>query len=315
MNSLLSRIAALFSLLVIAAAFGQGGPPESAPAPAQVGFDPAITQRLRELRPDDPMAYFVLAEDVAAREQHADGRRLARGLFVLAYELDGQSAAPVGLGTSVCLALAQLADSNGEAQWLLEVGRALDRSPGPIMIPGIIGTTPGADSGARLLLAQAVGMGRDDEGKSTRTIITRPEVRPLVPATITALGSAGRTLEVGETRPHCPGCAGRRFNRVTGDGAGSLQPCPVCLGNPGLRLSAEQLLMSLRVEADLLSAEHQFWGAQTLADRGSTLREPDPSELARAYGVDPRRPYWKLGQGQVFNWEWARTPDTANPPQ
>ena len=304
------QLAAIAALLAWSA-LGQQTAPQSTPGAAEVGFDPAITQRLRELRPDDPMAYFELAEDVAAREQHADGRRLARGLFVLAYELDRNSAAPIGLGTSVCLALATLADSTGEAQWLLEVGRALDRSPGPIMLPGLLSSTPGADAGARLFLAQAIGQGRDDEGKSTKAIISRAEVKPLVPATIAALGSAGRTLEVGETRPHCPGCAGRRFNRVTGEGASGLQPCPVCLGNPGLRLSAEQLLLSLSVEAALLDAEHHFWGAQLLADGGSPLREPDPSELARAYGVDPRRPYWRLGTGQVFSWNWSSAPEQA----
>lgn len=301
----------VIALIVLGAmAFGASGQAD-APAPAAGGLDAALVARLTALRPDQPMAYFELAEEVAAQENHADGRRLARGLFALAYELDKLSTQPVGLGASVCLALAQLAETTGEAQWLLEVGRALDRSPSPLLLPGFAGIASGADTSARLLMAQAIGMGRDDEGKSTRAIITRAEVRPLMQPTMTALGSVSGVLTASEARPHCPGCAGRRFNRAAGDGAAALQPCPVCLGNPGLRLSSEQLLRSLSVEATLLRAEHQFWGAQVLADGGSTLREPDPSELARAYGVDPGRPYWTSDLSQPGAWQWARTPSDS----
>lgn len=309
-------LATLCLAAAVVAAPGDGAalPPES-DAPAGSGFEPALVARLQGLSPDQPIDYFVLAEDVAASLDNSEGRRLARGLFALAYELDARSATPIGLGPSVCLALAQLAGSSGEAQWLLEVGRALDRSSAPLMAPGFSGISDGADPGARFMLAQAIGAGRDDQGKSARTIISRPEVWPLVPTTLAALGSAGIVLEAADSRPHCPGCAGRRFNRAPGDSSGALQPCPVCLGNPGRRLSSEQLLLSLAAESKLLSAEHHFWGAQLLADGGGPLREPDPAELARAYGVDYRRPFWRQATGQSSGWTWERSPRASGAPE
>ena len=54
--------------------------PSAPPSQAEfVSFDEALVSRLLALRPDAPMEYFELGEDIAAQEQHAEGRRLARG--------------------------------------------------------------------------------------------------------------------------------------------------------------------------------------------------------------------------------------------
>ncbi len=262
------------------------------------------------------MRYFELAEDLAADPPTAEGRALARTLFVLAYELDRILPTPIGLGPSACLALAEIADTDDEARWLLEVGRAFDQRPAATVARWYQAPRGASDPASSLLLAEALSSARADAGKFTRAILRRPEIVPLVPRLRGALGPAERILDVGETRPHCPGCALRRYNNASGQGIDSLDPCPVCSGNHGLRLSAENLLLTLRVEATLTGVHNPLWSAQILTDSGAPLREPDPSELARAYHADPGAPYWSPGGsgGNLGQWIAAPIPAPTPPP-
>ncbi len=273
----------------------------------EAGLSP-FRSRLEDLRPSAPMNYFELAEDFVASDHTIEGRRLARTLFALAYELDRRVPSPIGLGPSVCLALADIADSTEEARWLIEVGHSFDRPTSGSLGQAPLKVQSGADPAASLLLAEAVNHARADEGKFARAILQRPEIAPLIPRLREALGPVERILTVGETRPHCPGCALRRYNHAAGQGIDSLDPCPVCSGNPGLRLSAEHMLITLRVEASLISVENHFWSAQILTDDGAPLREPDPAELARSYAADPARPFWRANGTPDLSGQWSSDP-------
>lgn len=69
---------------------------------------PRLGERLAGLAPDQPEAYFDLAEELAAESASPAARALARRLFVLAFTTDSARPGPrVGeLGPSVCIALA-----------------------------------------------------------------------------------------------------------------------------------------------------------------------------------------------------------------
>lgn len=316
------RLCAVSALLLsLCAAFGAAQPDATAPAqPVAPQVEPAssdtvqrLRARLQSLDPEAPMAYFELAEDFTFELPDVEARRIARTLFVLAYELDRRARTPHGLGRSACLALAELAESPGEAQWLLEMARSFDPQPAAGAVPGLIGGREQELRTPSLRLAEAIGLGRNDEGTKVKARTAKPEVAALLPRAIRDLGTASRVLETAQTKPHCAGCGGRRFDVAIADGANaSLAPCPVCLGNPGLRLSAADFLASLRVESQLLRAEHQFWSAQTLADQSAPLREPDPAELAEAFDADAERPYWRPSGDAGLDGSWVRAPPQSS---
>src|SRR5690606_1439900 len=124
-----------------------------------------------------------------------EGRALARTLLALAYELDRRASEPIGLGRSACLALAEIAETRGVAEWLMEVARSCGPGGSPAGLPGLAGSGVRSVTSAQLQLAEAIGHARDDEGKRAQTILRRPEVAPLVGRVMADLGPGRRTLE------------------------------------------------------------------------------------------------------------------------
>ena len=95
---------------------------------------PDLAERLAALDGTNAMTYFELAEEIAYEESSARALPVARQLYVIAYEVDRNAGAPIGLGSSVCLALADLAESHADRRWLLMLadamrGRAIRSAP------------------------------------------------------------------------------------------------------------------------------------------------------------------------------------------
>jgi hypothetical protein len=259
---------------------------------------PDLASRLAALGPGRPMAYFELAEEVGAEAMDERGRGLARRLYVLAHELDR------GLGPSVYLALAALADSEEDRRWLLALaGRA----------EGIGAARAGeANAASRLLLAEAIGRARAGESHEVKELLAKEGVRRLVEGA----GSAGRRvlpiLERAQAAGLCVGCRGRRTVRTAlpqaeGEREEVLTLCSVCRGNPGPGLSAEEFARTLAVEADLVGAEAEQWGAQAWLDGGAPVREADPDSVAARFGVEPGEVYWIAAEsGDPLDGRWAR---------
>ena len=103
-----------FLLLVVGVMIGFSAVSQAEPPDGDEGDGgvPALRQRLRDLKPSNPMAYLELAEEVADAAGGGGNLDLARHLFALAAALD-----PPRLGRSGCLALADLAEGGNDRRW------------------------------------------------------------------------------------------------------------------------------------------------------------------------------------------------------
>lgn len=285
-------LAAALALLLAGA--GQPGGAPASPLPTTV---PGLAERLAALNPQNPQAYFLLAEELAA-EAGSDrpSRDLARSLFVLSFELyrarnqpgDGE------LARSATLGLASLTRIEPERRWLAAIGDQVappgDRAGSasarlPAAVPEVVA----------FHLATAMGLARSGEGRRAEQYLAREGVRELLAAnqvTITGDPAAGQpVLKWIADWPACPTCKNRRV--VTR--ANESELCPYCDGNPGPKLSDSELLKQFRAESLLLRGVYRSWSAQILADDGEPLRDPNPADLAVSFGVDPRGTLWRKG--------------------
>lgn len=255
-----------------------------------------LEERLESLRPDDPMAYFDLGEEVAYEMGFLAGRNLARHLFVLSFELDRKSAHPRGLGASVCLALAELSMDVNEQRWLRALAESLGGSLHDMRWSASFAVS-GSDQGP-LDLADAMGRAQAGDVRKLRSMLARFDVA-------TMLRDAGmkpddakefvRTLqrEVDRLRAYPPS---REVRRTT-DGTMVVELDPVTGGNPGPSLTRDEYLEQLRVELLLLDGRPRTWAGQMLMGGGAPLRDIDPRELAPYFGVDPAKSEFRVPKG------------------
>jgi len=287
----LCGVAAALSCTLGAYAQESGVSDEVVPEPASEAVVPEtvgvvdLGSRLAALDGTDPMAYFELAEEVAIELRDDPGFALARRLYVLAYETSRDREGVPTLTRSVCLGLSSLEEPQSDRRrWLLALAALQDDE-------SVAGGDLWADTiDARRAVAEALGAYRAQEYLKARTQMGRPHAARY----LSKLEGEEKTLfdairkEI-ESEPSCPTCRNARTIRSR-SGTDSNRPeelCPTCLGNPGPRLTTSQYMDLLRAEIDLLDIESQTWSAQIDLDGGDPLREADPDQLARLYGVDP----------------------------
>lgn len=265
--------------------------------------------RLKKLTPREPLAYFELAEEVAAEDRTTTGRTLARRLYVLAAHLraqaapnvavaqgDAASAGPDWLPASACLGLAAIADTEQDRRWLIAMAGTL--SPEGAGPPQSRPVDAGTHDAAALQLATALGYVRVGEGRKAMKILNTPAVSALLARYEGLLnpgglaGGADRVRSLAERHVPCPQCRNRRTIRD----ADGVKLCPSCRGRPGPNLTVPELIGQLRLESLLLNGIQRSWAAQTVADGGAPMRELDVSVLLDVYDVDVRRSVWKDGQ-------------------
>lgn len=276
------------------------GPSVAAPA-AQLSLPAWLEARLVSLKPAEPWAYFELAEELVERGDDPAMRTLARTLFVLAYETSKGASETRGRGAgadirvSVCLALAAMSEREHERTWLQAVAASLGWQSPRSVGDGRAGAS-GVDPAA-LDLCNAIGLVRIGEGRQAARLLDKPDVAQLLLRTERLLSPGG--LTGGEARirrlmaewPNCPECRNRRFIK----NADGVRLCPKCGGRPGPKLVQQELMYQLRLESSLLQGVQKSWVAQTIVDGGAPLRDLDPDELAKTYGVDPARSTWRNG--------------------
>jgi hypothetical protein len=299
-------LAILMPLLLASVALAQDGvAPRELAAEKRVNH---LSQRLAGLSPDRPRAYFELGEEVASEASDDLDRRLARQLFALAFELSRRSAQPdTQLPSSVCLALAAIADTDEERRWLAALAETLappgSAPPDPVRIK----SSAASRDPAAFDLASMLGLVRIGEGRRAERLLARPGVERLLdkcdPLLMPAAGGgAAMVRKQIEEWPSCPQCHNKRFVR---DSSG-IHLCPTCHGAPGPTLSPMELLGHIRTESILLSGQQRSWAAQIISDYGAPVRELDASELASTYAADPMRPLWRNGH-------WETDPNAAKP--
>jgi hypothetical protein len=277
--------------------------PEAAPPEVPLGDDELVA-RLTALRPTDALAYFELAEEVMYAVQTPEGDALARQLLVLSYELDSDAPAPIGLGRSVCLALAELTRDVDERRWLVQLAQALGS-----------GSVVGGDAepleqshaeAARLLARYRAGDWRRLRGRADRIELERA----LREAGVEAEDAAGIAADVRRDAR-----AMRPDERIEPTGRGDdtpAQPHRVTGGNPGPDLDGERFLRHLGAELALLNADLSSWGAEAMLGTTGPVRDLDTQELSSAAAVSPERPFWTPGSdGGWRDGQWSDAPDTG----
>lgn len=211
--------------------------------------------RLTALTPDDPAAYFDLAEEIADAAQDEEDRALARHLFGLAGALDIDRFA-----RSACLALADLNDDPTEKRRLLALARLLDERLGD---QGWV-TAPGAeaiDAAAALALVESFSYYRRGQGARALALLDDGGGAALFARYADAIGGEARFRE-----------NARRYRG----------------GESPVKSDAEVGEMLL-LESGLLAGGGRSWSADLLLHRGRTLVEVDPERIGEALGVDPSR--------------------------
>lgn len=255
---------------------------------------PELAQRLSSLDGRIAMPYFLLAEEVAAEVPGERGVALARTLFVLAHEIDRESPRPAGLGPSVYLALASIAERDGEREWLYALaGRGGLRPSGSMRV-----RTDSIEPSGALIVAEAIGAARAGEGREVKEHLTKPDAQPALGRLRNSSKSVFGVLEDAQRNSSCPICRNRRTMKslVPREGGGNDEVhtlCPECRGNPGPRLTVDQFAKTLDAETMLLGASHTQWSAQVWLDGGAPFADPDPDDLASLYGVDVGARIWR----------------------
>lgn len=305
----------VWMVVVVLAVFSAGAgaqAPESATVRAPEALSVVWRERLEGLRTSEPEAYLLLGEEVAAAAAQPADLRLARELFVLAYELDRKDGGRHGVMGPACLALADITPVRQDRRWLQALARAADSR---YALPawkhaGAAGPSPGA----ALAAATALGQVRSGDGGAARRQLANPEVVDALQTYDAALTPGGKGLrrvrEWSEQWP-CTECRNARVVKIAGSNPARYRVCLHCEGNPGPRLSRKELTDLLRVESWLLEGEQKTWAAQVAADEGAPLRDPEPGELAPTMGVDPARCVWREG-GWTTPGEAARPGDAPD---
>lgn len=289
-------ILALFSLVVSAA--------QNEDSTRGIDRVPNLDARLAALAPDDPNAYFLLAEDVSAEADDADALQLARTLYVLAFETERAMGVDRPLAPSVCLALADMARLEQDKRWLVSLAHTLDRR---YATPVWRSAEPSATSPELALQAATVlGLIRSGNTNIARRMIEDQALVDLLVRYESLLAPFGdpdafdRLLRQAEQWP-CNECDNERITWKQSTDGPTPRVCYTCLGNPGPRLSSAELIGHLRLESALLGGENVSWSAQIATDLGAPLRDPDPNELAPTFGIDPTLVLWRDGA-------WVATP-------
>jgi len=281
-----------------------------------------LNGRLATLNPENPMAYFELAEElsylsVVMPHQRQTALRMAEQLYVLSFELERARSPQPELGASVCFALADLATPL-ERDWLL----ALAASFGTLRHdePRLTSDERITDDHTRSDAAEALGRFRAVERRPLSAILRRVDVRrEMIDSGVTVSDAdwAMDKLRRGLDRPYCPECRNQRIVRTgTSDQTIEHSLCTACFGNPepDPPLSREELVRMLAIEAKLLGANPETWSAQDVVGGSRPIPDLDPSGLAERYGVDPDRPYWVSDGSAALVGRWSKTPRERSAP-
>lgn len=309
----LVTVAVMLRLSAPGHAAPQVEPPAAAESSRPMDRQATRAERLSSLRPDAPLEYFELAEELLADPLTVDDREIARRLFVLALVCSHRSDAgprssldPDWLPASACLALASIAQTEQERRWLRAVAGTLAPADARLAVQRQHESRM-VDSAA-IELSGALGALRFGDGRRAAKILEKPEVAALLLRYERLLspgglpGGAARVRALIDRHPACPECRNRRFVK---DKEG-VHLCPSCGGRPGPALENEELVGQLRLESLLLNGVQRSWAAQVVADDGAPLRELDVASVTEAYQVDPAKVVWRDGR-------WAEPLSTAPP--
>ncbi|MEN0020377.1 MAG: hypothetical protein AAF747_05795 [Planctomycetota bacterium] len=256
---------------------------------------PDVVRQLESLSPEDPRAYFELAETVAGEASDAAGIRLARRLLVLAFHL--ATDADSGLQPSICLTLAAIESSSADRQWLRALAGSLDPRYSD---DAANATRRQLDAETQLEAAETLAAARAGRGVLVRQRLREPDILLALDGQADRLGVAdgdsvaARLLAMARSWP-CRECSNRRAQTSRVGDSRSTRICPACNGNPGPTLTRSQLVRLVRAEARLLEASARSWAAQVEIDAAAAFRDVDPAGIDRLYSIETDRVLFRDG--------------------
>ena len=224
------------------------------------------TDRVETLDPDDPMAYFELAEEIADASADGPRRELARHLFALSGVL-----APQRLGRSACLALADLDGDEHSKRRLLALAALLDERAGGLIV-GPVGEAAYHDRGSILAVADALSFYRTGNGAKAVSALRTPSAKQILD-TYDSIFRGGS----------------ERF----------IEDCRLYRGSRRPVLAEPDRMLLLRFEAALLAGEDRSWSGELLLHGGRPLIEVDPDRLESSFGVNAGQPCYRDGRWQA----------------
>ncbi len=224
------------------------------------------TDRVETLDPDDPMAYFELAEEIA--DASADGARrdLARHLFALSGVLS-----PQRLGRSACLALADLDEDEHSKRRLLALAALLDERAGGLIV-GPAGETAYYDRPSVLAVTDALSFYRTGNGAKAVSALRTPSAKQILD-TYDSIFRGGS----------------KRF----------IEDCRLYRGSRRPVIADPDRVLLLRFEAALLAGDDRSWSGELLLNGGRPLIEVDPDRLESSFGVNAGQPCYRDGRWQA----------------
>ena len=232
-------------------------------APVQPAIPEHWIQRLESLRPEQPLAYFELAEEIADEAQDAEHRALAQRLYALAGLLDTPR-----LGRSACLGVARIEMRDHLRRRLLAMASLLGASMGGGSFMGQREQTS-YDESTVLSVMNAFSFYRRGLGMRALRELRKPDSRELL-----------------ESLDHL----------LRGGSARFLENCRLYNGQVKPTIPEDQLVRMLKVELALLSGRQRSWSSELLLSSGSPLIEIEVQRLDEVLGVDPSRCLYRDGR-------------------
>ena len=289
---------AAVAVLVLAIGMLGGVAAQPGDTSSTASFAGAFQAKLEALSPAEPKAYFHLAEEVADVAAEPAGIELARTLYVLAFHLDRGPGRTPSLSASAVLGLAHIERLERDRRWLLALASSLDKryAQPDWNVPA----SGSVSEETAFRAASAVGLARSGDGRDARKLLEDRGVMEVLRRYERAIGSSGETGALSRIQKYaeqwpCRECGNARVLTKPTEKGPELRLCGTCKGNPGPRMTAEELIAQLRFESYLLNGIQRSWAAQTIVDQGAPLRDPDPADLAEILGVDVSKPYWREG--------------------
>ncbi len=304
------------ALLLLAALAGNAPAQDFArPQPAQrpaadspaAEFEPSELARLVRLTRQSPRDYLELGEEILDRPDSPARVEMARQLLARALEYARQRPDEKRTAASAAFALASVAPRENDRRWLRAVAAILGPDMNsPAARADADRPNRSADARASDLLTRL----RAGDGIEAREILEDRAVREVLRRHEAEL-SAGGTMSLQDLDSEakkwpCTECANTGIIAPLKGQHTPARICPVCAGQPGMRLKPHDLAAQFHLQRRLLSDTPEGWGSLAAGDGAPPAHDPDPANVAPALGVDPRLSIWRDGK-------W-RTPDDEEGP-
>jgi len=275
----------------------------SAPGPVVSGgrlaaLDVSESARLARLRPSDPASYLELGEELLATPDSPERVDMTRQLLVRALEYGRTRPEHRRTAASAAIALASMSKREGDRLWLRSVAAILEPSSTEFAPArrAMEHESQAAANRASLFLTQL----RAGAGVEARESLAASGVRQVLERherELSALGTISvQHLESEARKWPCTDCNSTGIIAPSKGQRGAARLCPVCGGQPGMKLNAADLAAQLRLQRRLMGTVSEPWGSMIATEGAPPARDPDPANVATAFLVDVKLSVWRDDQ-------------------